>query len=119
MQAKKPLIILACAAALALLGTAGYFLYQHFWAPKAYPISTYVCADASHYVVIEEEDALIVSGTTFARAGEGANRYVNGSAEIEISEGSLTLRNTETGTEVVTCPAGVPAAGLPPVRTQQ
>lgn len=119
IQKNRSLIISVCVVALVLLSIGAYFLYQYFWGPKVVPISTYVCADGSHYVVIEKGNALFVSNSTFVRIEDGERRYSNGSAEIEIKEDLFTLKDTETGTEIVTCSAGVPETGLPTVQREQ
>lgn len=118
MPAKKPLIILACVAALVVLIGGGYLLYKHFWGPKPVPISTYLCPDDSHYVVIHNEDEILVSGNTFARVDE-TSRYSNGAFEVDLTPDTFTLRDLTTNEEVASCVAGIPEAGLPPVLTEQ
>lgn len=89
-----------------------------FGPPKPVPISTYLCPDGSHYVVIKNEEAVIVSGNTFARVEE-TSRFSNGAYEVDLTPDTFTLRDLETNEEVATCVAGVPEAGLPPILTEQ
>lgn len=118
MSAKKPLIILASAVAIGVLIGGGYLVYKHFWGPKPVPISTYLCPDGSHYVVIKYEEEIIVSGNTFARVEE-TSRYSNGAFEIDLTPETFALRDLATNEEVANCIAGIPEAGLPPILTEQ
>ena len=111
-QTKKPLIILACVLAVVLLAAAAYFLFAHFSnTAKDVLVRTFVCPDESHYIVIQEENTLLISGSVFDRIEE-SSRYSNGVSEVELSEEAFTLKSGET---TVTCMAGVPASGEPPI----
>lgn len=107
---KKPLIIILVLAVLVLV-TAIYFAYRQFFGTQSIPIRTFVCADGSHYIVIEEKDKILVSGNSFTRIDK-SSRYSSGTSEIELTDETFTLRS---GGETVTCNAGVPESGPPPI----
>lgn len=112
---KKPLIILLCALVVVLLAVAAYLLFAYFSdTSKNALVRTFVCPDQSHYIVIQEEDRLLISGSVFDRIKE-SSRYSNGGSEVELSEESFTLKSGETA---VTCTAGIPASGVPPIMNQ-
>lgn len=108
---KKPLIIILALAVLIVLVTATYFAYMQFFGTQSIPIRTFVCADGSHYIVIEEKDKILVSGNVFLRIDK-SSRFTNGTSEVELTEEMFTLRSGESS---VTCNAGVPESGPPPI----
>jgi len=115
IQSKKPLIIALCVLAAVLVVGAVYVLVMYFLgAPKNVLVKTFVCPDDSHYIVVQEEDRLLISGGVFNRIEE-TSRYSNGASEVDLGEGSFTLKTGET---TVTCTAGVPASGVPPISNQ-
>ena len=111
------LIILACIGILALAG-AGYLYLERPWEPKKLDlgikaITSYVCPDDSHYVIIEKGDEIRVSGQSFARID--ASRFGNGGdIEFMIEGSELVVRNIVTD-EDTRCAEGIPEGGMPPL----
>lgn len=111
------LIILASIGILALAGAAYLFL-ERPWEPKKLDlgitsITSYVCPDDSHYVVIKKENEVSISGQSFPRIDDV--RYGNGGdVEFMIEGTDLVVRNTETD-ENTRCIEGLPEGGMPPL----
>lgn len=111
------LIILASIGILALAG-GGYLFLERPWEPKKLDlgiksITSYVCPDDSHYVIIEKGDEIHVSGQSFARID--ASRFGNGGdIEFMIEGSELVVRNIATD-EDTRCAEGIPEGGMPPL----
>lgn len=114
---KKPLVIGAIAIiAVLIIGTVLYLFMGVARAPKENVVVRYECPDESAYIVLLEDESIVVAGNTyeFTTKTEYGNRYENdGTIAFLLAGPALHVEDKTDGSILTSCTAQLSGSDNP------